>query len=114
VSFGHVSGSVHLVRQLLNQRLQPIELGIAICGGHRATTASSKLVEIEQVAGLTIDDLEQLLALMLPLELGNPGLFGDGLQFVLGCIAFFLESVGVEAVIARFPAGRPGGVRAAR
>jgi hypothetical protein len=36
---------------------------------------------------------------MLPLELGNPGFFGDDLQLVPGCIAFFLESVGVAIVI---------------
>jgi hypothetical protein len=69
---------------------------------------------MEQVAGLTIDGLEQLLALMLPLELGKSSLFGDDRQFVLGCIAFLLESAGVVVRIARVPAGRPGGVRAAR
>jgi hypothetical protein len=41
--FRCVSGGVHLVRQLLNQRLQPIELGISICGGDRATPVSSGL-----------------------------------------------------------------------
>jgi hypothetical protein len=42
-SFRFVSERVHLVHQLLNQRLQPIELGIAICGGHRAMAVSSRL-----------------------------------------------------------------------
>jgi hypothetical protein len=42
-SFRCVSGSVHLVRQLLNQRLQPIKLGIAICGNYRAMAVSSRL-----------------------------------------------------------------------
>jgi hypothetical protein len=42
-SFRCVSGSVHFVRQLLNKRLKTIELGIAICGGHRATADSSRL-----------------------------------------------------------------------
>jgi hypothetical protein len=51
---------------------------------------------------------------MLPLELGKSGLFGDDLQFVPGCVAFLLESAGVVVRIARVPAGRPGGVRAAR
>jgi hypothetical protein len=37
---------------------------------------------------------------MLPLELGNPGLFGDDLQLVSGCIAFLLESAGVAIVVA--------------
>jgi hypothetical protein len=37
---------------------------------------------------------------MLPLELGNPGLFGYDLQFVPDCIAFLLESVGVTVRIA--------------
>jgi hypothetical protein len=46
---------------------------------------------------------------MLPLELSNPGFFGDDLQFVPGCVAFFLESVGVAVVIAR-----AGGVGMAR
>jgi hypothetical protein len=51
---------------------------------------------------------------MLPLELGNPGLFGDDLQLVPSCVAFFLESAGVAVGIARVPAGGPRGVRAAR
>jgi hypothetical protein len=38
---------------------------------------------------------------MLPLELGNPGLFGDDLQLVPSCVAFFLESAGVAIVIAQ-------------
>ena len=33
---------------------------------------------------LTVDGLEQLLALVLPLELGYPGLFGDDLQLTPG------------------------------
>jgi hypothetical protein len=37
---------------------------------------------------------------MLPLELGNPGLFGDDLQLVPSCIAFFLESAGIAVRIA--------------
>jgi hypothetical protein len=37
---------------------------------------------------------------MLQLELGNPGLFGDDLQLMPGCIAFLLESSGVAIVIA--------------
>jgi hypothetical protein len=41
--FRCVSGSVHLVRQLLHQRLQPVELGFAICSNYRAMTVSSKL-----------------------------------------------------------------------
>jgi hypothetical protein len=32
---------------------------------------------------------------MLPLELGNPGLFGDDLQFVSGGVTFLLESTGI-------------------
>jgi hypothetical protein len=55
---------------------------------------------IEQIAGLNVDGLKQLLALMLPLKLGNPGLFRDDLQFVLGCVAFLLESVGIAVRIA--------------
>jgi hypothetical protein len=35
-SFQCVSGSVYLVRQLLNQRLQPIELGVMICGNRKS------------------------------------------------------------------------------
>jgi hypothetical protein len=42
-SFRYVSGSVHLVRQLLNQRLQPIKLGVAICGDRRAIAVISRL-----------------------------------------------------------------------
>jgi hypothetical protein len=38
--------------------------------------------------------------LMLPLELSNPGLFGDDLQLMPSCIAFFLESAGVAVGIA--------------
>jgi hypothetical protein len=37
---------------------------------------------------------------MLPLELGNPGLFGDDLQLVPSCVTFFLESAGVAVRIA--------------
>jgi hypothetical protein len=43
VSFRCVSGSIHLVRQLLNQRLQPIELGIAIYRNYKAMAVSSRL-----------------------------------------------------------------------
>jgi hypothetical protein len=50
---------------------------------------------------------------MLPLELGNPDLFGDDLQFVPGCISFLLESVGVAIIIARVPTRSPGRVGAA-
>jgi hypothetical protein len=46
---------------------------------------------------------------MLPLELGNPGLFGDDLQLVPGCVTFLLESAGVTIGIAR-----AGGVGSAR
>jgi hypothetical protein len=46
---------------------------------------------------------------MLPLELGNPGLFGDDLQLVLGCVMFLLESAGLAIVIAQ-----AGGVGMAR
>jgi hypothetical protein len=42
-SFRCVSGSVHLVRQLLHQRLQRIELGVAICSNHRVMAVSSRL-----------------------------------------------------------------------
>jgi hypothetical protein len=34
---------VHLVRQLLHQRLQPVKLGVAICSNHRAMAVSSRL-----------------------------------------------------------------------
>jgi hypothetical protein len=37
---------------------------------------------------------------MLPLELGNPGLFRDDLQLVPGCVTFLLESAGVAVRIA--------------
>jgi hypothetical protein len=46
---------------------------------------------------------------MLPLELGNPGHFGDDLQLVPSCIAFLLESSGTAIIIAR-----AGGVGTAR
>jgi hypothetical protein len=36
---------------------------------------------------------------MLPLELGNPGLFGDDLQLVPSCVAFLLESAGIAVRI---------------
>jgi hypothetical protein len=36
---------------------------------------------------------------MLPLELGNPDLFGDDLQFMPSCVAFLLESVGIVVKI---------------
>jgi hypothetical protein len=51
---------------------------------------------------------------MLPLELGNPGLFGDDLQFVPSCVAFLLESAGIAVRIVRVPTRRPGGVGAVR
>jgi hypothetical protein len=37
---------------------------------------------------------------MLPLELSDPGLFGDDLQLVPGCIGFFLEPAGVAFIVA--------------
>jgi hypothetical protein len=43
VGFQCVSGSVHLVRQLLHQRLQPVELGVAVCSNYEAMAVSSKL-----------------------------------------------------------------------
>jgi hypothetical protein len=42
-SFRRVSGSVHLVRHLLYQRLQPVELGIVVCSNYGAMAFSSKL-----------------------------------------------------------------------
>jgi hypothetical protein len=42
-SFWPISRSVHLVRQLLHQRLQPLELGVAVCSNYRAMAVSSKL-----------------------------------------------------------------------
>jgi hypothetical protein len=51
---------------------------------------------------------------MLPLELGDPDLFGEDLQLVLSCVVFFLESAGNAVRIARVPTRRPGRVRAAR
>jgi hypothetical protein len=42
-SFRRVSGSVHLVRQLLHQRLQPVEIGVAVCNNYGAMVVSSKL-----------------------------------------------------------------------
>jgi hypothetical protein len=41
--FRRVSGSVHLVRQLLDQRLQPVELGVAVYSNYEAMAVSSKL-----------------------------------------------------------------------
>jgi hypothetical protein len=38
---------------------------------------------------------------MLPLELGDPGLFGDDLQLVPGCIALLLEPTSITIVVAR-------------
>jgi hypothetical protein len=42
-SFRRVPGSVHLVRQLLHQRLQLVELGVTVCSNYRAMAVSSKL-----------------------------------------------------------------------
>jgi hypothetical protein len=42
-SFRCVSGSVHLVRQLLYQRLQPVELSVAVCSNYGAMAVGSKL-----------------------------------------------------------------------
>jgi hypothetical protein len=50
---------------------------------------------------------------MLPLEVSDPGLFGDNLQFVPGHVAFLQEPAGVTVSIARVPARRPGGVGSA-
>jgi hypothetical protein len=66
-------------------------------------------MKIGQIAGLSVDDLKQLLALVLPLELGNPVLFGDDFQFVPGRVAFLLESAGSAIGLAR-----AGGVGTAR
>jgi hypothetical protein len=41
--FRCVFGSVHLVRQLLHQRLQPVELGVVVCSNYGAMAVSSKL-----------------------------------------------------------------------
>jgi hypothetical protein len=49
---------------------------------------------------------------MLPLELDNPGMFGDYLQLVPGCVMFLLESAGVVVRIAR--AGGMGTARRPR
>jgi hypothetical protein len=46
---------------------------------------------------------------MLPLELGNPDLFGDDLQLVPGCVMVLLESAGIAVRVAR-----TGGVGTAR
>jgi hypothetical protein len=51
---------------------------------------------------------------MLPLELSNPDLFGDNLQFVPGRVTFLSEPAGIAVSIARVPARRPGGVGSAR
>jgi hypothetical protein len=48
-------------------------------------------------------------ALMLPLELGDLGLFGDDLQLVSGCVTFLFESAGITIGIAR--AGEVGTAR---
>jgi hypothetical protein len=42
-SFRCVSGGVHLVLQLLHQRLHPIELGVTVYSNHGAMVLSSKL-----------------------------------------------------------------------
>jgi hypothetical protein len=42
---------------------------------------------MKQVTRFTVKCLQQLLALVLPLKLGDPGLFGDDLQLVPGFIA---------------------------
>jgi hypothetical protein len=42
-SFRSVSRSFHLVRQLLHQRLQPAEFGVAVCSNYGAMAVSSKL-----------------------------------------------------------------------
>jgi hypothetical protein len=42
-SFRCVSGSVHLVLQLLHQSLQPVELGVVVCNNDGAMAVSSKL-----------------------------------------------------------------------
>jgi hypothetical protein len=48
------------------------------------------------------------IALVLPLELGNPSFFGNDLQLVLGCVAFRFESAGIAIVVARAGGvGRP-------
>jgi hypothetical protein len=41
--FRCVPGSIHLVCQLLHQRLQPVELGVAVCTNYGAMAVSSKL-----------------------------------------------------------------------
>jgi hypothetical protein len=42
-SFRRVSGSVHLVCQLLHKCLQPVDLGVAVCSNYGAMAVSSKL-----------------------------------------------------------------------
>jgi hypothetical protein len=43
VSFRRVSVGVHLVRQLLYQRLHPVKLGVAVCSNYGAMAVNSKL-----------------------------------------------------------------------
>ena len=62
------------------------------------------------IARLTVDGLEQLLALVLPLEISNPDLLGDDLQLVPGCVAFLPEPTGVTVGVAGGSAGGLGGV----
>jgi hypothetical protein len=59
------------------------------------------VLKLKQITRFTVDGLQQLLALVLPFELGDSGLLGDISQLVPGFIALRLEPVGVAITIVR-------------
>jgi hypothetical protein len=56
---------------------------------------------LKSIKKFTVNDLQQLFALMLPFELSDAGLLGNILQFVPGFVALRLEPEGIALVLVR-------------
>jgi hypothetical protein len=62
---------------LLHQHLQLVKLGVAGCNITKQWRLVSKVeLDQSQSLGFTVNGLQQLLALMLPFELGDSSLLG--------------------------------------
>jgi hypothetical protein len=57
-------------------------------------------LKLKQITRFTVDGLQQLLALVLPFELGDSDLLGDISQLAPGFIALRLEPAGVAITVA--------------
>jgi hypothetical protein len=71
-----VAAGIHLIGQLLHQRLQLVELGIAGCKKKGISIKSWVGSKIRLQSG-TVDGFQQLFALVLPLKLGYARFLGN-------------------------------------